>query len=281
MKKLPLLLKLPSLLLLAIFAFYSCGNDNDTDTPSTDDDDVQTYVLDLPSYTTHTFDMGDLENPDDKWSINEDWGGTTNYKYNLLTDKSGIFEFDCVESTYGFYSDSFAFTNCKENGCPDFAGYDYRAITKKGVTNDTYVVVGSAGYKIGENADKEVAIRFRDHDNLKELENYKVKGLYVTNSVFAYTSMTVGTPFYQEQGKDDKFGKDDYLKLTIFNLDKTQHVDCYLAQGTNIINQWQWVDLAALGETKGLKFELKTTKIDGGWPMTPTYFCLDGITLID
>lgn len=91
--------------------------------------------------------MGDQENPDDSWSVSSEWG-TTNYKYNLLTDASGIFEFDCVSSTYGFYSDSFAFTNCTVEDCPDFASYDYRAITKR-VINNTYVIVGAAGYKIG------------------------------------------------------------------------------------------------------------------------------------
>jgi len=51
----------------------------------------------LPNYETHTLDMGDQENPDDSWSVSSEWG-TTNYKYNLLTDASGIFEFDCVSS---------------------------------------------------------------------------------------------------------------------------------------------------------------------------------------
>lgn len=136
--------KLSLLLLLSVFVFCGCS----------DDDDTKTYVLSLPNYETHTLDMGDQENPDDSWSVSSDWG-TTNYKYNLLTDASGIFEFDCVSSTYGFYSDSFAFTNCTEKDCPDFATYDYRAITKKGVINNTYVIVGAAGYKIGKNSDKE------------------------------------------------------------------------------------------------------------------------------
>lgn len=113
--------KLSLLLLLSVFIFCGCS----------DDDDTKTYILSLPNYETHTLDMGDQENPDDSWSVSSEWG-TTNYKYNLLTDASGIFEFDCVSSTYGFYSDSFAFTNCTVEDCPDFASYDYRAITKKG-----------------------------------------------------------------------------------------------------------------------------------------------------
>ena len=83
--------KLSLLLLLSVFVFCGCS----------DDDDTKTYVLSLPNYETHTLDMGDQENPDDSWSVSSNWG-TTNYKYNLLTDASGIFEFDCVSSTYGF-----------------------------------------------------------------------------------------------------------------------------------------------------------------------------------
>ena len=101
---------------------------------------------------------------DDSWSVSSDWG-TTNYKYNLLTDASGIFEFDCVSSTYGFYSDSFAFTNCTEKDCPDFATYDYRAITKKGVINNTYVIVGAAGYKIGKNLYFQIYLFLRIMEN--------------------------------------------------------------------------------------------------------------------
>lgn len=70
---------------------------------------------------------------------------------------------------------------------------------KKGVINNTYVIVGAAGYKIGKNSDKEAAIRFRDHDNPNELEDYRVKGLYVTNSVYAYSSMKEGTGYYGEE----------------------------------------------------------------------------------
>ena len=259
--------KLSLLLLLSVFVFCGCS----------DDDDTKTYVLSLPNYETHTLDMGDQENPDDSWSVSSDWG-TTNYKYNLLTDASGIFEFDCVSSTYGFYSDSFAYTNCTEKDCPDFATYDYRAITKKGVINNTYVIVGAAGYKIGKNSDKEAAIRFRDHDNSNKLESYRVKGLYLTNCVYAYNSMKEGSSIFE--GKD-KFGNTDSFKIIIYNMDKTQSVECTLGEGTQFVTTWKWVDLTSLGETEGLKFNIKTTKEDQWGAMTPTYFCLDGITIED
>lgn len=37
----------------------------------------------------------------------------------------------------------------------------------------------------------------------------------------------------------------------------------------------------SLGETNGLKFTMISTKVNDWGPMTPTYFCLDGITLIE
>lgn len=260
--------KLSLLLLLSVFVFCSCG----------DDDDTKTYVLNLPNYETHTLDFGDTKNPEEHWTSVYN-GVTTNYYHTILTDNSNLFEFDCISSdNYGFGSDGFAFTNCTVDGCKDFELYDYRAITKKGVTNNTYVIVGAGGYGTGPNYDKTVSIRFKDVDNSNELESYRVKGLYVTNSVIAYYSMKDGTGIY---GEDEIFKSNDSFKLTIYNMDKTMHVDCYLAEGTNILNQWKWIDLTALGETTGLKFELKSTKENQYGAMTPTYFCLDGITIED
>lgn len=260
--------KLSLLLLLSVFVFCGCS----------DDDDTKTYVLSLPNYETHTLDMGDTKNPVEHWSSSYN-GITTNYYHTILTDDSKLFEFDCTSSdNYGFGSDGFAFTNCTVDNCKDFEMYDYRAVTKKGVTNNTYVIVGAGGYGINSDLNKEVSIRFKDHDNPNELEDYRVKGLYVTNSVIAYNSMKEGTGYY---GEEEIFGSNDSFKLIIYNYDKTMHVDCYLAEGTNLLNQWKWVDLTSLGETKGLKVSLESTKKDEYGLLTPTYFCLDGITIED
>ena len=63
----------------------------------------------------------------------------------------------------------------------------------------------------------------------------------------------------------DKFEANDSFKLKIHNFDKTKMVECDLAEG----------------ETNGLKFTMISTKVNDWGPMTPTYFCLDGITLIE
>lgn len=249
-------------LLVSLFAFYGCSDDNDEIKGG---DDVKTYVLNLPNYEAETFNLGDLESPDESWTDSYN----SQYKKNLLTDNSQIFEFDGISvcyppsTTFGFASDSFAFTNCTTG--------NYSAVTKKGVSNNTYVAVGASGYE-------EVAIRFKNNSNPNEKEDYTVKGLYITNSYYAYSSMKDGAGYY---GELEIFGKDDSFKLTIYNLDKTKSVECYLAEGTNLLTTWKWVDLTSLGETEGLKFKLTTTKNDDYGPMTPSYFCLDGITLIE
>ena len=79
----------------------------------------------------------------------------------------------------------------------------------------------------------------------------------------------------------DKFGNTDSFKIIIYNMDKTQSVECTLGEGTQFVTTWKWVDLTSLGETEGLKFNIKTTKEDQWGAMTPTYFCLDGITIED
>lgn len=247
--------KLSLLLLVSVFAFSGCSNDDDT----------KTYVLSLPDYQAESLYLGDSENFDSQW--NDSYENINNK--HLLSDNSKVFEFDCLTvsydkgTTFGFGSDSFAFTN-KTSG-------DYSAITKKGVSNQTYIITGASGYS-------DISIRFKDNENPKELEDYRVKGIYVTNSAFAYNSMKDGAGYY---GEEEIFGANDSFKLTIYNLEKTQSVEVYLAQGTNLLNEWKWVDLTSLGETKGLKFELKTTKTNEYGPMTPYYFCLDGITVED
>lgn len=253
--------KLFLLLTISTFIFCGCSDDDKDNGP-------KTYVLNLPSYETHTLDLGDVENPVDTWSSSyEDQGTTytTNYFQTLLTDNSKIFEFDCISSdSYGFGSDGFAFTNCTINDCPDFSVYDYRAIPKKGVSSNTYVVVGAAGYKVGSNSDKEVSIRFKDNENPNKTEDYQVKGLYVTNCVYAYKSMKEGSSIFSGL---DKFEANDSFKLKIHNFDKTKMVECDLAEGTNILTTWKWVDLTALGETNGLKFTMISTKVNDWGPM--------------
>lgn len=258
--------KLSLLMLLSVFVFWGCSNDDDKGTGTNE----ITHVLSLPAYEVDTLDLGDTSNPIDTWATSyTDKGQTyvTNYFLTLLTDNSKIFEFDCTSSDVsGFGSDAFGFTNCTSG--------NYSAVTKKGVNSNTYVVVGASGYKVGSNYDKEVAIRFKGNNKT----TYHVKGLFVTNSVYAYSSMKDGSGYF---GKQEIFGDEDWFKLTIYNSDKTLKAAVSLAEGKKLLNTWKWVDLTSLGETDCLYFELSSSKTNEGGMMTPSYFCLDGITLIE
>ena len=105
-----------------------------------------------------------------------------------------------------------------------------------------------------------------------------VPGFYITNSAYAYNSMTGGDPYAK------KFGKGDWFKLTITGYDADDAVtgtkEYYLADLRDeatayIINDWRYVDLSGLGAVAKLGFELSSSDT-GDWGMnTPAYFCFD------
>ncbi|MCD7899279.1 MAG: DUF4465 domain-containing protein [Bacteroides sp.] len=239
-------------LLLAVLAFTGCS-DNDDDEQN--NGKKNSYVLKLPTYSLETEYIGDTENPVKTWEE-----GSGEYAFpcyqTLLTDESKFFNFDCVSTSYGIYS-GFEFTNLTSG--------DKSSITKKGVSNNTYV---TAYYNTSD--DYGVAIKFKQGD-------YNVKGLYVTNSLAAYTSISEGDNFSRE------FQNGDWYKVTIYNMDKTENVEFYLADyqnnKTEIVTEWKWVDLTSLGETNGLRFELSSTDNNEYGMRTPAYFCIDGITI--
>lgn len=259
--------KLSLFLLVSVFAFCGCS---DSDDETKDGDKKKEIVVNFENLLTkaETLYLGDTENPAESWEQ-----GNTPYYLTYLLDNTKAFEFDCVSSSYGFGMDAFGFTN--------FTSGNYSAVPKKGVKNNTYIIVGASGYKIGANNDKEAAIRFKDNNNSNNKKAYQVKGLFITNCMYAYNSMKEGTDYFHEHGEEDKFDSNDSFKVIIYNIDKTKKVEYYLAQGTNLVDEWKWVNLTSLGKTEGLKFELQTTKNNDWGAMTPTYFCLDGITLIE
>ena len=109
-------------------------------------------------------------------------------------------------------------------------------------------------------------------------EDVVVPGFYITNSSYAYNSLTGGDPYAK------MFGEGDWFKLTITGYDSNNEVtgtkDYYLADLRDeatayIINDWRYVDLSVLGKVHKLNFELSSTD-NGDWGMnTPAYFCFD------
>ena len=85
-----------------------------------------------------------------------------------------------------------------------------------------------------------------------------VSGLYVTNNNYAYYSMLNGGMFGAK-----KFGDGDWFLLTMTGKDAagavTGMVNFYLAEGTDIVNDWEYVSLASLGVVKSVEFGLSSS----------------------
>jgi len=104
-----------------------------------------------------------------------------------------------------------------------------------------------------------------------------VPGFYITNSAYAYTSMTQG------DASAKKFAKGDWFLLTIKGYDANDELtgtkEYYLADMREdmgfIIDDWRYVDLSCLGKVSKIGFEL-TSSDNGAYGMnTPAYFCFD------
>lgn len=103
-----------------------------------------------------------------------------------------------------------------------------------------------------------------------------VPGMYVCNNVYALASMKEGDSY-----AGDPFGKDDWFKLTIGGSLEGQAVDAtvdfYLAQGTDFVTAWTYVDLSKLGKVDELNFTLTGSRTGDYGLNTPAYFCIDDL----
>ena len=97
-------------------------------------------------------------------------------------------------------------------------------------------------------------------------------GCYVTNTAYACQSMKEGDAYSK------KFTAEDWFLLTATGYRgdvTTGAVSCYLAQNGEIVEDWMYFDLTALGTVDKICFSL-TSSDTGDWGMnTPAYFCID------
>ena len=59
----------------------------------------------------------------------------------------------------------------------------------------------------------------------------------------------------------------------------TANVEIYLAKDGQYVKDWQWADLSVLGKVKSLSFAFDGTKKNDWGLTTPTYICIDDLTL--
>jgi hypothetical protein len=156
--------------------------------------------------------------------------------------------------------DGFAYSNMTDTTTAGY-GNQYSAITGSGVNSSANygVSYGTGGATISYDSGR------------------TVDGMYVTNTTYAYLSMRDGDAFAKQ------FEAGDWFKLSVTGLDSTDTVtgtvDFLLADGTDLVDTWTWLDLTGLGsDVKTLAFALSSTD-NGTYGMnTPAYFALDDVT---
>ncbi|MBR4388520.1 MAG: DUF4465 domain-containing protein [Prevotella sp.] len=108
----------------------------------------------------------------------------------------------------------------------------------------------------------------------------EISGMYVTNEAWVVDAILNGdgmTP--------GAFTTGDYLILKIIGNhadDTSDIIEFYLADYRSeneadhyYVNDWQWVDLSALGKVESLTFRMESSR-NNDWGMTtPGYFCID------
>ena len=165
-----------------------------------------------------------------------------------------------VPATGNYFGGGFTYTNKTDVTTMDYTNSS--AITGKGFNGNTYLVCNADSYS------RSAIIKFNNAVSLK--------GAYFTNSTYAYLVMRDGNDY----GK--KFTASDWYKIIITGQKagtKVASLDVYLAKDGKIINEWTWQDLSSLGSVDELTFAFESTDNGQFGINTPTYFCMDALTI--
>ena len=246
--------KIYSLLLLTVVILCSCDNNDDNSSVI----DSSTVVLNL---------QGKLDKPEAEFTGIYEGDPAVTYSYkNTFVDQTGYFVFDSYVSSYLSFGGGFTYTNKTDKTTAGFTNNS--AITGTGKISATYMTVNPSAYATD---------KFHFAGNI----SHTIKGMYVTNSTYAYLSMKNGDNVAK------KFADGSWFKLTVTGLDEsgnaTGTAEIYLADYRNgkkiMLDQWTWLDLSALGKVAEVKFSMSSSD-NGDWGMnTPAYFCMDGFTI--
>jgi len=177
---------------------------------------------------------------------------------------ASVYEWDGVK-----YSSWYGFCPSKATDNDDYSGADWTmhqwsSITGGGVAgaNSPYVI----GFWKTDGGESSCKITLSDGSV------FYPDDLYVTNTSYGYYAMKNGTAFNRA------FTSNDSCVLCINGyLDgarKTDTVYVYLAHGTDILDNWEKVEISKLGNVDTLVFTLTSTDT-GQWGMNnPAYFCI-------
>lgn len=249
--------KLSLLLMLSVFVFCSCDND----------DDVKNEVV--ISFENQLTD----EESEYKTAEGEVDGYYMKWK---IIDPKNLIELPHYYMSYGditSFGGGFTYTNKTDVSTPGFSNIS--AITGKGKNGKVYLT---------SNTNEFTPAQITNLNN----NQYEFKGAWITNTTFAYLAIKDGND--GSSSVKGPFTNGDWFKLTAVghNADGSiiGSVDFYLADFRNgkneIINEWKWFDWSSLKNAVYISFEMDSSdKNEYEQINTPSYFCLDGITLIE
>ena len=187
-----------------------------------------------------------------------------------------------------FYSGSFGFSNTYMSDWNSWNGFAYSNRTSTSFSSflkdDCNSAVGhgadgSSNYGVAYVADM-FGTTEMTLSNTTEEES--VEGMWITNTAWVVDAILNG------DGMEGKFGKNDWLKLTLTGLkadgSETESKDYYLAdfrasdsRDRWYLDTWQWIDLSPLGEVSKIRFSIDSSKKNQWGITTPTYLCLDNV----
>ena len=180
-----------------------------------------------------------------------------------------------LDTTGTFTSGNFIF---KQTAMPSQSYYSCNVVSNH--TDTTFADYNDAWKSIagGAHAGKNYVVWNYDYygaDEIKLAQAAVIPGFYVTNNVYAYSSITKG------DWSGPAFGKDDWFLLTINGSLEgravNNQVEFYLAKGTDVVTAWTYVDLSTLGKVDAISFTLTGSRT-GDWGLnTPAYFCFDDL----
>ena len=170
--------------------------------------------------------------------------------------------------------------NAEWNAWKGFACSSLVDSVTSGYTNDLSVSAGKAylGNKFAVAYEDSAVCKFSNNGE------YKIKGLYVTNSTYAYLDMKNGSAYSK------KFGADDWFKVIIKGFSATNVLlgtrEVYLADfrdgKTTLLNTWGYVSLEETIPAKVQRLEFYFDSSDKGeWGVnTPKYVCIDNVLVV-
>jgi hypothetical protein len=164
-----------------------------------------------------------------------------------------------------------------------WSGFTYSSKTDTvtpGYLNDGSAITGDGA---GAGQDN-YAIGNADGARLEFDTAQALAGAYFSNTTYAYLAMRDGNDGNSPAFVKGPFGEDDFFTLTVTGLDAgnapVASLDIALADGTDILSDWLFVDLSGLGTVKALQFSFASSD-SGAWGVnTPTYFAMDSLTTV-